>query len=44
MSKKPRKRGRPAKKIPDRVDAPPKRIAEALFAGSDHKVKKRTKK
>lgn len=38
-----RKRGRPAKPMPRRIDAPPEKIAEALFAVNDSKLKKHTK-
>ena len=38
-TKKKRPRGRPAKSMPRRIDAPPERIAEALFADNDAKLK-----
>ncbi|MCY4096345.1 MAG: hypothetical protein OXG05_14620 [Gammaproteobacteria bacterium] len=40
---KQRKRGRPPKKMPKRIDAPPEMVAAALFAPNDQKVKKRAK-
>ena len=39
-----RKRGRPANKMPNRIDAPPKKVVEALFAPNDQKVKVKKKR
>ena len=40
---KTKKRGRPARKMPDRIDAPPELVAEALFYKNDSRFKKQTK-